>query len=140
MPGPNTPTRESFRLRALAARYVSPSEAERRASMAHMPPVTVKRALVHATSVLTTRNQERVLSVDMRPLVIHLLAGLERAGIERAVVTLGQEAAQVAECVTACMGPQGSNPQSTNCARCLDDVFAPRCWQTASPCRSTLCT
>lgn len=62
---------------------------------------TVKRALVHATAVLTTRDAERVLSVDMRPLVIHLLAGLEQAGIERAVVTLGHDAAQVAECVTA---------------------------------------
>ena len=65
------------------------------------PPPTVRRALVHATSVLTTRDEERVLSVDMRPLVIHLLAGLEQAGIERAVVTLGHDAAKVAECVTA---------------------------------------
>ena len=70
-------------------------------SPANLPPPTVKRALVHATSVLTTRDQERVLSVDMRPLVIHLLAGLEQAGIERAVVTLGHDAAKVAECVTA---------------------------------------
>lgn len=37
----------------------------------------------------------------MRPLIIHLLAGLELAGITRAVVTLGHDAAQVAECVTA---------------------------------------
>jgi hypothetical protein len=50
---------------------------------------------------LTTREHERVGIVDMRPLVIHLLAGLEQAGIERAVVTLGHDAAQVAECVTA---------------------------------------
>ena len=66
-----------------------------------MAAPTVKRALVHAASVLTTRDRERVLSVDMRPLVIHLLAGLEQAGIERAVVMLGHDAAQVAECVTA---------------------------------------
>jgi len=66
-----------------------------------MAAPTVKRALVHAASVLTTRDRERVLSVDMRPLVIHLLAGLEHAGVERAVVTLGHDAAQIAECVTA---------------------------------------
>ena len=34
-------------------------------------------------------------------LVIHLLAGLEQAGVERAVVTLGHDAQNVAECVTA---------------------------------------
>ena len=80
--------------------YVSPSEAAQRRQLSQLPPPTVKRALVHATSVLTTRDQERVLSVDMRPLVIHLLAALEQAGIERAVVTLGHNATQVAECVT----------------------------------------
>ncbi len=80
--------------------YVSPSELMRRREMAELPAPQVKRALVHATSVLTTRDHERVLSVDMRPLVIHLLAGLEQAGIERAVVTLGEKATQIAECVT----------------------------------------
>ena len=58
--------------------YVSPSEAAKRRQLSQLPPPTVKRALVHATSVLTTRDQERVLSVDMRPLVIHLLAALEQ--------------------------------------------------------------
>ena len=80
--------------------YVSSSEAANRSQLSQLPPPTVKRALVHATSVLTTREGERVLSVDMRPLVIHLLAALEQAGIERAVVTLGHNATQVAECVT----------------------------------------
>ena len=80
--------------------YASSSEAAHRSELSQLPPPIVKRALVHATSVLTTRDQERVLSVDMRPLVIHLLAALEQAGIERAVVTLGHNATQVAECVT----------------------------------------
>ena len=66
--------------------YVSSSEMANRSQLSQLPPPTVKRALVHATSVLTTRDQERVLSVDMRPLVIHLLAALEQAGIERAVI------------------------------------------------------
>lgn len=84
-----------------SARYVSPGEAERRAELSKLPPPVVKRALVHATTELTTRNSasNQILTVDMRPLVIHLLAGLEQAGIERAVVTLGHDAAQVAECV-----------------------------------------
>ena len=56
---------------------------------------------MHAASVLTTKDGQRVLSVDMRPLVIHLLSGLEQAGIERVVVTLGHDATNVAECVTA---------------------------------------
>lgn len=73
----------------------------RRSSLATLRPPQVTRALVHATTVLTTRDQERVLRVDMRPLVIHLLAGLEQAGIARVVITLGHDAAQVAECVTA---------------------------------------
>ena len=93
-------------LRAAAATgssstYVSPSESVRRKEIKTLQPVTVKRALVHATSVLTTRDGERVLSVDMRPLVIHLLAGLEQAGILHAVITLGHDAAHMAECVTA---------------------------------------
>ena len=84
-------------------RYVSASEASRREQTAAQDGrLTVKRALVHAASALTTQDaSKRVLSVDMRPLVIHLLAGLEQAGIERAVVTLGHDATKVAECVTA---------------------------------------
>ena len=62
----------------------------------------VRRALVHATSVLTTRDStKQILTIDMKPLVIHLLAGLEMAGIERAVITLGHDAAQVADCVVS---------------------------------------
>ena len=61
----------------------------------------VRRALVHATSVLTTRDKaKQILTIDMKPLVIHLLAGLEQAGFERAVITLGHDAAAIAECVT----------------------------------------
>ena len=57
---------------------------------------------MHAASYITTRDrQNQVLKVDMRPLVIHLIAGLEQAGLERAVVTLGHEAAEIAECVQA---------------------------------------
>ena len=83
---------------------ISANERDRRAQLASLPPPTVKRALVHATSVLTIRGkstQSDVRIVDMRPLVIHLLAGLEQAGVERAVITLGHDAAQVADCVTA---------------------------------------
>ena len=80
--------------------YASSSDAAHRSQLAQLPPPVVKRALVHATSVLTTREKDAVLSVDMRPLVIHLLAALEIAGIERAVVTLGHNATLVAECVT----------------------------------------
>jgi hypothetical protein len=69
---------------------------------AGLPPPTVRQALVHAASYITTRDQAaHVLQVDMRPLVIHLLAGLENAGIERAVVTLGHHADQLAECIVA---------------------------------------
>ena len=56
---------------------------------------------MHATSVLTTRDKaKQILTIDMKPLVIHLLAGLEQAGFERAVITLGHDAAAIAECVT----------------------------------------
>ena len=63
----------------------------------------VRQALVHAASVLSTRDRERgsLLTVDMRPLVIHLLDGLQRCGIQRAVVTLGERAAQIEEAVRA---------------------------------------
>ena len=83
------------------------------------PPPTVTQALVHAASVLSTRDRVkpkqmlsldtdaagtpklRVLGVDMRPLVIHLLEGLQRAGITRAVVTLGEAAASIEAAVQA---------------------------------------
>ena len=79
---------------------VSQSEETRRQTKSAQPPV-VKQALVHASSVLTTRDRakQEVLSIDMRPLVIHLLVGLEQAGIERVVCTLGHSAAEVAACV-----------------------------------------
>ena len=80
--------------------YVAPSEAARRQVGGNLGPPVVKQALVHASSDLTTRNQaKQVLRVDMRPLVIHLLAGLEQAGLERAVVVLGHQAAEIAACV-----------------------------------------
>ena len=80
-------------------------------------PPTVKRALVHAASQLSTRKQAsclqphtgphpphhttpphpphpqaQVITVDQRPLVLHLLIGLCRAGLERAVVAVGEGA------------------------------------------------
>ena len=60
----------------------------------------VRQALVHAASGISTRDaKQRVLSVDMRPLVIHLLDGLHRAGLERAVVCLGENASAVEHAV-----------------------------------------
>lgn len=65
----------------------------------------VRRALVHASSVLSTRdrriNPRHVHSVDMRPLVLHLLDGLARAGFDLAVVTLGENASQIVAAVQA---------------------------------------
>ena len=71
------------------------------AAPASLGPPVVKQALVHAASYITTESAGRVLKVDMRPLLIHLLAGLESAGLQRAVVTLGAHAAELAECVSA---------------------------------------
>lgn len=70
---------------------------------ARMPAPRVTQALVHAASALTTRGQDanQVLMIDMRPLVIHLLSGLEQAGLNRVVITLGHNASQVADCVQA---------------------------------------
>jgi hypothetical protein len=80
----------------------------------HAP--TVRQALVHAASYITTHDRAaQVLQVDMRPLVIHLLAGLEKAGVERAVVTLGHHAAELAECVAA----YGARPPGRPAARAL---------------------
>ena len=80
---------------------VSSTDIERRKMISSLGPPRVTRALVHATCALTSRDSECVLRVDMRPLMLHLLAGLEMAGVVRVVVTLGHDAAQVAECVTA---------------------------------------
>ncbi|KAL3912560.1 MAG: hypothetical protein SGPRY_008299 [Prymnesium sp.] len=55
---------------------------------------------MHASSALATRDRRtapsEVLCVDMRPLVLHLLAGLQRAGIERVVIVVGENAKQIA--------------------------------------------
>ena len=57
-------------------------------------PPTVKQALVHAASTLSTVSKKKgqVLRIEMTPLVLHLLAGLQRAGVERAVVAVGEDA------------------------------------------------
>ena len=64
-------------------------------------PVT--QALVHASAVLSTRDRKnsprQVLSIDMRPLVLHLLEGLQRAGVVRTVVALGENAARIEQCI-----------------------------------------
>ncbi|KAL1503233.1 hypothetical protein AB1Y20_011289 [Prymnesium parvum] len=64
---------------------------------------TVTQALVHASSVLCTRDRRdrptEVLRVDMRPLVVLLLRGLHRAGVERVVLALGEHAEQITEAV-----------------------------------------
>ena len=53
---------------------------------------SVRRALVHASSVISTRDRRfgtrQVCSADMRPLVLHLLDGLERAGFDVVVIRL----------------------------------------------------
>ena len=68
---------------------------------ANPKPTTL--ALVHAAAVLSMRDRKvgtkKVLSIDMRPLVLHLLEGLQRAGIERVVVTLGDNAEQMERAV-----------------------------------------
>ena len=68
-------------------------------------PTCVKAALVHAASVLSTcdrKNDPREVScVDMRPLVLHLLEGLQRAGLTLAVVAVGENAKQIEAAVKA---------------------------------------
>ena len=59
----------------------------------------VRQALVHAASGISTRDAKQLLSVDYGPLVIHLLDGLHRAGLERAVVCLGENASAVEHAV-----------------------------------------
>lgn len=76
-------------------------------TLSHDPshPRPVTQALIHAAAVLSMRDRKvgtkTVLSIDMRPLVLHLLEGLQRAGIERVVVTLGENAKQVERAVVA---------------------------------------
>ena len=93
--------REARREGMAASSYLTESETVRRAQLSQLPPPKVTQALVHAASVLTIRDDANVRCVDMRPLIIHLLSGLEQVGVRHVVLTLGQEAAQVAECVTA---------------------------------------
>ena len=68
-------------------------------------PVQVRKALVHAASQLSTRDRRvmtrEVHSIDMRPLIIHLLEGLQLAGIEHAVISLGDNSTQIMDAVTA---------------------------------------
>ena len=61
-----------------------------------LPPPTVKRALVHATSVLTTRDHRSSAPAG----VGRWSFTCRQAGIERGAVTLGHNATQVEECVT----------------------------------------
>ena len=58
------------------------------------PKQGVKQALVPA-SLLTSVLDGSLLAVDVRPLVVHVLHGLASAGIERAVVVLGNGAEQL---------------------------------------------
>ena len=37
---------------------------------------------MHAASPVHTKQDERLISIDLRPLVLHLIAGLEAAGLE----------------------------------------------------------
>lgn len=73
-------------------------------SSAHVPTKQVSQALVHAGAVLSMRDRNNdpksVISIDMRPLVLHTLEGLQRAGITRAVVALGENATQIEQAVT----------------------------------------
>jgi serine/threonine protein kinase len=99
---PTSPRPERRRVSKEAKQSCKEEPARSASKAPGMKPPVVKQALVHASSVLTTRDQgKQVLSIDMRPLVIHLLAGLEQAGLTRAVVTLGSNAAQIASCVQA---------------------------------------
>ena len=58
--------------------------------------MVVKQALVPA-SLLTSVLDGSILSLDVRPLVLHVLHGLASAGIERAVVVLGAGAEQLVD-------------------------------------------
>ena len=64
-----------------------------------------RRALVHAASVISTRDRRKgtkeVHVVDMRPLALHLLDGLARAGFESAVVAVGENASQIVDAIQA---------------------------------------
>ena len=65
--------------------------------------VTTSRVLVHAASIISTRDRRKgtskVCVVDMRPVVLHLLDGLQRAGFESCVISLGDNAAKIVAAV-----------------------------------------
>lgn len=51
-------------------------------------------------SLLTSVLDGSLLAVDVRPLVVHVLLGLQAAGVERAVVVLGNGAEQIRDSIT----------------------------------------
>ena len=75
--------RHSVRLARMA-----PDRADR------MPPI--RQALVPASLLSSVVDGSALLQVDVRPLVLHVLHGLERVGITRAVVVLGAGAEKLA--------------------------------------------
>ena len=70
------------------------------ACLAPWKRASCKQALVPA-SLLTSVLDGSLLSVDVRPLVVHVLHGLASAGIERAVVVLGVGAEQLVHSIQA---------------------------------------
>ena len=60
--------------------------------------MVVKQALVPA-SLLTSVLDGSLLAVDVRPMVVHVLHGLQSAGVERAVVVLGAGAEKLVDSV-----------------------------------------
>ena len=84
----------------------------------------VRRALVHASSVLSTRDRRydprEVHSIDMRPLVLHLLEGLQLAGFKTVVVTLGENRRAIVDAI-----------QSANLSMLVTYVHVPpNVWRT----------
>ena len=63
---------------------------------ARASPPRVRQALVSAAARITTpdsfANPRQLIRVDSSPIIIHLLRGLQVAGIQRAVITLGHAA------------------------------------------------
>lgn len=59
------------------------------------PEAVVRQAVVPASLFTSLLGEHNFISVDTRPLVIHVLRGLEWAGIRRAVVVLGKGAEEL---------------------------------------------
>jgi len=59
----------------------------------------VRQALVPASLFPSMLGERELIAVDARPLVLHVLRGLEWAGVSRAVVVLGKGAEQMASAV-----------------------------------------